>query len=161
MPGDQDYHTTELEKLCAEDERLLLTAHPGRYPDSDVGVEVRRIFSNLRSTAIENFNEQFKGSSTGMGRCLHAADEHPSLHPRGDLGLSTHVVVPFRAWLAPADRLETVPQSRIRNYDQASANIVNLGAPGAWRRSRRREIGRHCLWLIRATFLVGVEGLLV
>ena len=33
----------------------------GKYPHTDDGVEVRRIFHKLRSLAIENFNEQFKG----------------------------------------------------------------------------------------------------
>ena len=66
--GDQHYHTPALEELCAEDERLLVTTRPGRYPHSDAGVEVRRIFHKLRSTAIENFNEQFKGIFDGHGQ---------------------------------------------------------------------------------------------
>ncbi len=33
----------------------------GRYPHTDAGVEVRRVFHQLRSVAIENFNGQFKG----------------------------------------------------------------------------------------------------
>jgi hypothetical protein len=39
---------------------LVATRH-GRYPHTDGGVEVRRVFHKLRSTAIENFNGQFKG----------------------------------------------------------------------------------------------------
>ncbi|HZP83199.1 MAG TPA: hypothetical protein VFB21_16270 [Chthonomonadaceae bacterium] len=34
---------------------------PGKYPHTDAGVEVRRIFHKLRSVATGNFNEQFKG----------------------------------------------------------------------------------------------------
>ncbi len=66
--GDQHYNTPELEELCAEDERLLVTPRGGRYPHTDAGVEVRRIFHKLRSTAIENFNEQFKGIFDGHGQ---------------------------------------------------------------------------------------------
>lgn len=40
----------------------------GRYPHTDGGVEVRRIFHQLRSRAIENFNEQFKGIFDGHGQ---------------------------------------------------------------------------------------------
>jgi hypothetical protein len=66
--GDQHYNTPELAELCAEDERLLVTPRRGRYPHTDAGVEVRRIFHKLRSTAIENFNEQFKGIFDGHGQ---------------------------------------------------------------------------------------------
>ena len=59
--GDRHYNTPELREQCAEDGRYLVTSRYGRYPHSDDGVEVRRIFHKLRSTAIENFNEQFKG----------------------------------------------------------------------------------------------------
>jgi len=106
--GDQHYNTPELEELCAEDKRLLVTPRRGCYPHTDAGVEVRRIFHKLRSTAIENFNER--------------ADQYPPLRPGGHPSLSTRVVVPVRAWSGPTGRLETVPQSRVTNYDQASSN---------------------------------------
>ncbi len=63
--GDKHYNDPEFHALCAEDERCLVTTRPGRYPHTDDGVEVRRIFHKLRSTAIENFNEQFKGIFDG------------------------------------------------------------------------------------------------
>jgi hypothetical protein len=63
--GDKHYNPPELHDLCAEDERCLVTTQPGRSPHTDDGVEVRRIFHKLRSTAIENFNEQFKGIFDG------------------------------------------------------------------------------------------------
>ncbi len=66
--GDTHYNDPELRELCAEDERALVTPQPGRYPHTDAGVEVRRIFHKLRSTAIENFNEQFKGIFDGHGQ---------------------------------------------------------------------------------------------
>ena len=58
--GDNHYNGPVLHDLCAEDERCLITTLSGRYPHTDDGVEVRRIFHELRWTAIENFNEQFK-----------------------------------------------------------------------------------------------------
>ena len=66
--GDRHYNTPELQELCAEDERMLVTTRHGRYPHTDDGVEVRRMFHELRSRAIENFNEQFKGIFDGHGQ---------------------------------------------------------------------------------------------
>jgi hypothetical protein len=63
--GDKHYNDVALRELCAEDERCLVTTQTARYPHMDEGVEVRRIFHKLRSTAIENFNEQFKGIFDG------------------------------------------------------------------------------------------------
>jgi hypothetical protein len=45
-----------------------VTSRYGRYPHTDPGVEVRRIFHKLRSLAIENFNEHFKGIFDGHGQ---------------------------------------------------------------------------------------------
>ena len=66
--GDRHYNTPELREQCEEDGRILVTSRYGRYPHTDAGVEVRRIFHKLRSTAIENFNEQFKGIFDGHGQ---------------------------------------------------------------------------------------------
>ena len=66
--GDKHYNTVELRELCEEDERCLVTTQSGRYPHTDDGVEVRRLFHKLRSTAVENFNEQFKGIFDGHGQ---------------------------------------------------------------------------------------------
>ena len=66
--GDKHYNTPALREQCAEDERCLVTTQPGRYPHTDDGVEVRRIFHKLRSITIENFNEQFKGIFDGHGQ---------------------------------------------------------------------------------------------
>src|SRR5262245_36187749 len=59
--GDTSYNTPELHELCEEDERILVTTKRGPYPHTDDGVEVRRLLHKLRSSAIENLNEQFKG----------------------------------------------------------------------------------------------------
>ncbi len=49
-------------------DRLLVATRYGRYPHTDDGVEVRRVFHKLRSTSIENFNEHFKGIFDGHGQ---------------------------------------------------------------------------------------------
>ena len=38
------------------------------YPHTDAGVEVRRIFHELRSRTIENFNGQFKSIFDGQAQ---------------------------------------------------------------------------------------------
>jgi hypothetical protein len=58
--GDTGYDDAELRERCWADGRLLVTSKRGRYPHTDDGVEVRRIFHALRSRAIENLNGQFK-----------------------------------------------------------------------------------------------------
>lgn len=42
-----------------------MTSKQGPYPRTDAGVEVRRIFHELRSRAIENVNGQFKSIFDG------------------------------------------------------------------------------------------------
>jgi hypothetical protein len=59
--GDTNYQDPALHQECATADRLLVATRRGRYPHTDDGVEVRRVFHKLRSLAIENFNEQFKG----------------------------------------------------------------------------------------------------
>jgi hypothetical protein len=59
--GDTSYDDADLRARCAADGRALVTAKRGRYPHTDDGVEVRRLFHELRSRAIENLNGQFKG----------------------------------------------------------------------------------------------------
>src|SRR5215210_1175017 len=59
--GDQHYNTPQLRTGCILRGWLLVATHRGKRPKNDVGREVRRIFHKLRSVAIENFNEHFKG----------------------------------------------------------------------------------------------------
>jgi hypothetical protein len=66
--GDRHYNTPELREQCEEDGRILITSRYGRYPHTDDGVEVRRVFHKLRSIANENFNEQFKGIFDAHGQ---------------------------------------------------------------------------------------------
>jgi Transposase DDE domain len=58
--GDQQYQAPNVHAACAPHGRDLIAPRGGRYPHTDAGVEVRRLFHQLRSHAIENFNEQFK-----------------------------------------------------------------------------------------------------
>jgi hypothetical protein len=59
--GDTAYDDPELRERCAADDRELVTSRRGRYPHRDGGKEVRRVFHELRSRAVENLNGQFKG----------------------------------------------------------------------------------------------------
>ena len=59
--GDSAYNDPQLQAECEERGIPLVTTQRGPYPHTDDGVEVRRIFHQLRSHAIENFNGQFKG----------------------------------------------------------------------------------------------------
>ena len=59
--GDAHYNDPTLREHWETGDRLLVTTRRGHYPHTDDGVEVRRLFHQLRSHAIENFNEQFKG----------------------------------------------------------------------------------------------------
>jgi hypothetical protein len=59
--GDVHYNDPAVRQLCEAADRVLVTTKRGRYPHTDPGVEVRRLFHRLRSLANENFNAQFKG----------------------------------------------------------------------------------------------------
>jgi hypothetical protein len=58
--GDKTYNDPDLRTHCAQHHRTLVATLRGAYPHTDDGVEVRRLFHQLRSHAIENFNGQFK-----------------------------------------------------------------------------------------------------
>jgi len=66
--GDRHYNAPNVREACDERDYLLVTSRYGSYPHTDPGVEVRRIFHKLRSLAIENFNEHFKGIFDGHGQ---------------------------------------------------------------------------------------------
>ena len=59
--GDTSYDDPDLRERCAARALDLVTSRRGRYPHRDGGVAVRRVFHQLRSRAIENFNGRFKG----------------------------------------------------------------------------------------------------
>ncbi len=58
--GDRHYNAPQVQEACDRADRVLVTSQYGGYPHTGAGVEVRRVFHKLRSTAIENFNGQFK-----------------------------------------------------------------------------------------------------
>jgi len=66
--GDTGYADPALHEQCAATGRLLITSKRGTYPHTDAGVEVRRLFHQLRSHAIENFNGQFKAIFDTQGQ---------------------------------------------------------------------------------------------
>jgi hypothetical protein len=63
--GDMTDNDPALEAHCAQHHRRLVTTQRGNYPHTDDGVEVRRLFHQLRSHAIENCNGQFKAICDG------------------------------------------------------------------------------------------------
>jgi hypothetical protein len=65
--GDVHYNDPALHALCAAQDRVLITTRRGHYPHTDPGVEVRRLFHQLRSHSIENFNAQFKAMFGCLG----------------------------------------------------------------------------------------------
>lgn len=60
MLGDQHYNTPELRAEGALHNRTLVATGRGKYPHTDGGVEVRRLFHPLRSQTIEPVNGLFK-----------------------------------------------------------------------------------------------------
>jgi hypothetical protein len=66
--GDTAYQDPALAQACWAHDRTLITSHRGGYPHQDGGVEVRRLFHQLRSHAIENLNGQFKGIFDCLGQ---------------------------------------------------------------------------------------------
>lgn len=66
--GDIHYNAPNVREFCDGADLILVTTQYGPYPHTDDGAEVRRIFHKLRSLAIENFNEHFKGIFDGHGQ---------------------------------------------------------------------------------------------
>ena len=66
--GDQHYNDVAIRAACAAEGREVVATRRGSYPHTDAGVEVRRVFHELRSRAIENLNEQFKGIFDAHGQ---------------------------------------------------------------------------------------------
>ena len=58
--ADTAYDDPALRAASAAGGLTLVTPRRGAHPHTDAGVEVRRVFHQLRSRAIENWNGQFK-----------------------------------------------------------------------------------------------------
>jgi hypothetical protein len=66
--GDQHYNDPAIDAACAGQGWTVVATRRGPYPHTDDGVGVRRILHELRSRAIENLNEQFKGIFDAHGQ---------------------------------------------------------------------------------------------
>lgn len=66
--GDTAYDDPELRQACAQRGLTLVTSKRGPYPHRDEGAPVRRVFHELRSRGIENFNGQFKAIFDCLGQ---------------------------------------------------------------------------------------------
>jgi plasmid stabilization system protein ParE len=64
--GDTHYDAENVREKCEGTQRFLVTSKRGAYPHTDSGVEVRRIFHNLRTLANENFRAN---TSKASSRC--------------------------------------------------------------------------------------------
>jgi hypothetical protein len=65
--GDTHYNDPALRQRCEQTGRVLVATRRGVYPHTDAGCEVRKVFHQLRTHTIENFNEQFKAIFDGHG----------------------------------------------------------------------------------------------
>ena len=66
--GDQHDNDPTIDAACAAAGWTVVATRRGPYPHTDAGVGVRRILHELRSRAIENLNEQFKGIFDAHGQ---------------------------------------------------------------------------------------------
>ena len=66
--GDQHDHDPALAAAGAQAGQTVVATRRGPSPHTDDGVGVRRILHELRSRAIENLNEQFKGIFDAHGQ---------------------------------------------------------------------------------------------
>jgi hypothetical protein len=63
--GDRAFNDPVLREHCQRHQRTLVTTQRGPSPHTADGVEVRRVFHQWRSHAVENFNGQFKAIFDG------------------------------------------------------------------------------------------------
>ena len=68
MLGDERYNDSAIDAACAQAGQTVVATRRGPYAHTDDGVDVRRILHELRSRAIENLNEQFKGIFDAHGQ---------------------------------------------------------------------------------------------
>jgi hypothetical protein len=65
--GDRAYNAPNVRAACAQAGRSLVTTQYGPHPHTDPGVEVRRVFHQLRSAKLETLNELYKAIFDGHG----------------------------------------------------------------------------------------------
>jgi Transposase DDE domain len=66
--GDQHDNDPTIDAACAATGWTVVATRRGPYPHTDAGVGVRRILHELRSRAMENLHEQFKGIFDAHGQ---------------------------------------------------------------------------------------------
>jgi hypothetical protein len=147
--GDRHYNTPDLYEVCERDDRLLVTTQYGRYPHTDEGVEVRRIFHKLRSRTNENFNEHFKGIFDGHGQVSTKGLLATQRFADGGPSWSTNwLYCSALSAIGPLCWSQSLSQSGLMMYDQA-ALPKRFESDNRWK--PRRQSGRQ-LWLRSITY---------
>jgi hypothetical protein len=87
--GNLHYNAPNAQECCNQARRILATTRYGPNPHTGDGVEVRRMFHKVRSTVIENFDEQFKGIFDGHGQV-------PTKSVRNTQPFALGVILPYQ-----------------------------------------------------------------
>jgi hypothetical protein len=122
--GDTSYQEEDVRQRCAAQDRTGRDPPRGVPASGRGGVEVRRVLHQLRSHAIENFNEQFKAISDAHGQVptngLRATKRH--VLARSGRISSRSSCAPSRPTSASASSPSSRPLDSLpcQNYDQAS-----------------------------------------
>lgn len=66
--GDLHYNAPNVQRDGDQQGRILVATQYGPYPHAEDGKEVRQVFHQRRSLAIENFHEHFQGIFQGQGQ---------------------------------------------------------------------------------------------
>jgi len=115
VPGDAHYDAPEVRAGC-------LASGRGPYPRTDPGAEVRRVFHRLRHASIENFDEHFKSVLECHAAVPTKGLSDTALRFGGGLRLPAGAASPQPEGFLHQPRDQSLPQSRLSNYDRASAS---------------------------------------
>jgi hypothetical protein len=119
--GDTHYNTPELRAICRLRGWWLVATRHGRYSHGDDGVEVRRTFHKLRSLAIENFNQHFKGIFGGHAQVPTRGWVATWRWALGCILVPVGLVISARARSGLKSWAQSLPQGGLSIYDHASA----------------------------------------
>jgi hypothetical protein len=81
--GAQHDHDPAMDAACARAGQIVVATRRGPSPHTEDGVDVRRLLHELRSRAIENLHEQFKGSFEAHGQVPTKGLVHTRRFARG------------------------------------------------------------------------------
>jgi hypothetical protein len=126
VPGDTHYNEPALRERCAASDRCVVTTLRGPYPHTDDGGEVRRVFHTLRSLAIDNFNGQFKASSSSPARCRRRAWGGPGTGPWRPSS-SSNSPCSTASGTAAIFALASKPANRARTTSVTRPQLVRIG----------------------------------